>query len=262
MKHLLIYSFILLLVFLFGCKVELDDSGDSPSGTSAILTIDPEADKLLKQMSDNLISAKEFTVRVESSSDYTNDTGEIVKLHRTNDINLKRPDKIMVETQGDNGHKQLYYNGSEAVLFHHNYGLYSIVKAPGTVDATLDLLAEVYDLQIPASDFAYSNPYAVLMEYVKGGRYYGYSLINGAPCHHLYFIQDEIDWQVWLEDNDQNTPRKYVINFKTIEGSPQFTAYFYDWNFSPSIPDETFNFNPPEGTKQIEYLKLGENPSE
>ena len=56
MKHLLIYSFILLLVFLFGCKVEVDDSGESPSGTNATLTIDPEADKLLKQMIDNLIS--------------------------------------------------------------------------------------------------------------------------------------------------------------------------------------------------------------
>jgi len=260
MRQILIYSFTLLIAFLIGCKQEVDSSDESTKSTVDELRIDPEAEELLKQMSDNLSSAKEYTVRVESSSDFTNDTGEILKLHRTVFINLKRPDKIMVEMQGDNGHKQLYYNGSEAVLFHHNYGLYSIVNAPGTVDSTLDLLAEVYDLQIPASDFAYSNPYEVLMEYVKGGKYYGYSLINGAPCHHLYFTQDEIDWQVWLEDNDQLTPRKFLINFKKDEGSPQFTAYFYDWNFSPSLSDEIFNFTPPDGTREIEYLKLGENP--
>ncbi len=259
MKQLLIFSFSLFFVLLFGCKSETNDSLQSHSGTSAELTIDPEADNLLKQMSENLSSAIEFTVRVESSSDFTNDTGEILKLHRTNDIILKRPDKIMVETQGDNGHKQFFFNGSEAVLFHLNYDLYSIVKVPGSVDETLDMLADEYGFQIPASDFAYSDPYTNLMANVKGAKYYGYSLINGVPCHHLYFIQDEIDWQIWIENNDQRTPRKFLINFKNIEGSPQFTAYFYDWNFSPSIPDETFSFSPPEGTKQIEFLKVEKN---
>ena len=259
MKHLLIYSFILTFVFLFGCKVEVDDSDQSASETVGELTIDPEADRLLKQMSENLSSAKQFTVQVESSSDFTNDTGEILKLHRTAYINLKRPDKIMVETQGDNGYKQLFYNGTEAVLYHHNYGMYSIVKAPGTVDETLDMLADDYDLQILASDFAYSDPYSYLMEVVKGAKYYGISSINGVPCHHLYFTQDEIDWQIWIEDNDQYTPRKFFINFKKDEGSPQFTAYLSDWDFSPSLSDDIFSFSPPEGTKKIEFMKVEKN---
>ncbi len=259
MKQLLFFSFILLLVFFFGCKVEVDDSDQSTTGIVRELTIDPEADKLLKQMSDNLSSAKEFTVRVESSSDFTNDTGEILKLHRTAYINLKRPDKIMVDTQGDNGYKQLFYNGTEAVLYHLNYGMYSIVKAPGTVDETLDMLAEDYDFQIPASDIAYSDPYSYLMEEVKGAKYYGESSINGVPCHHLYFTQDEIDWQIWIEDSDLSTPRKFLINFKNDEGSPQFTAYFYDWNFSPSLSDDIFSFIPPEETKKIEFLKVEKN---
>ena len=259
MRQLIISSLTLLLVFLFGCKVEVDDSDQSASETVSELTIDPEADKLLKQMSDYLSSAKEFSVKVESSSDFTNDTGEILKLHRTNYIFLKRPDKIMMETQGDNGYKQLFYNGSEAILYHINYGMYSIVKAPGTVDETLDMLADEYDFQIPASDFAYSNPYKNLMAYVKGAKYYGISSINGVPCHHLYFTQDDIDWQIWIEDNDQLTPRKYLINFKNDEGSPQFTAYLSDWDFSPSLSDDIFSFSPPEGTKEIEFMKVEEN---
>ena len=257
MKQLIIFSFILFFVFMFGCNVKVDDSDQSATGAGE-LTIDPEADKLLKQMSDNLISANEFTVKVESSSDFTNDTGEIIKLHRTNYINLKRPNKIMVETQGDNGHKQLYYNGLEATLYHHNYGMYSIVKAPGTVDETLDMLADDYDFQIPASDISYSDPYSYLMEEVKGAKYYGESSINGVTCHHLYFTQDEIDWQIWIDSN-QNTPRKFLINYKNDEGSPQFTAYFSDWNFSPSLSDDIFSFSPPEGTKQIEFMKVEKN---
>jgi hypothetical protein len=259
MKQLIIFSFILFFVFLLGCKVEVDDSDQSTTGTVSKLTIDPEADKLLKQMGENLSSAKAFTVRVESSSDFINDSGEILKLHRSLNINLKRPDKIMVDTQGDNGYKQLYYNGTEAVLYHLNYGMYSIVNAPGTVDETLDMLADEYDLQIPASDFAYSDPYSNLMAYVKGAKYYGLSSINGVSCHHLYFTQDKIDWQIWIEDNDQYTPRKYLINFKNDDGSPQFTAYLYDWNFSPSIPGETFSFSPPEGTNKIEFMKVEKN---
>jgi len=83
MRQLLIYSITLLIIFLFGCKEEVDSSDESTKSTVDELRIDPEADKLLKQMSDNLSSAKEYTVRVESSSDFTNDTGEILKLHRT-----------------------------------------------------------------------------------------------------------------------------------------------------------------------------------
>jgi hypothetical protein len=259
MKQLLIFSFILFFVLLFGCNVEVDDSDQSTAEQDREYTIDPEADKLLKQMSDNLSSTEEFTVRVQSSSDFTNNTGEIIKLHRGLTINLKRPDKIMVDTQGDIGYKQLFYNGTEAVLYHLNHGMYSIVKAPGTVDETLDMLAEDYDFQIPASDIAYSDPYSYLMEEVKGAKYYGESSINGVPCHHLYFTQDEIDWQIWLDVNDQHTPIKFIINFKNDEGSPQFTAYFYDWNFSPSLSDDIFSFNPPEGTKQIEFMKVEKN---
>ena len=243
---------------LFGCKVEVDNSDQSTAEQDREYTIDPEADKLLKQMSDNLSSAQEFTVRVQSSSDFTNNTGEIIKLHRGLAINLKRPDKIMVDTQGDIGYKQLFYNGTEAVLYHLNHGMYSIVKAPGTVDETLDMLAEDYDFQIPASDIAYSDPYSYLMEEVKGAKYYGESSINGVPCHHLYFTQDEIDWQIWI-DSDQNTPRKFLINFKDEEGSPQFTAYLNEWNFSPSLSDDIFSFNPPEGTKKIEFMKVEKN---
>jgi hypothetical protein len=248
----------MLLVLLFGCKVEVDDSDQSATGTAGELTIDPEADELLKQMCDNLSSANEFTVRVESNSDFTNDTGEILKLHRTADINLKRPDKIMVDTQGDNGYKQFYYNGTDAVLYHLNYEMYSMIKAPGTVDETLDMLADVYDFQISASDFAYSDPYTNLMKNVKGTKYYGETSINGVTCHHLYFTQDEIDWQIWI-DSDQNTPRKFLINFKDEEGSPQFTAYLNEWNFSPSLSDDIFSFNPPEDTKEIEFMKVEKN---
>ncbi len=256
MKQLIIFSFIMLLVFLFGCKVEVDDSDQFTTGTAGELTIDPEADKLLKQMSDNLSSANEFTVQVESNSDFTNDTGEILKLHRTANINLKRPDKIMVETQGDNGYKQLFYDGTDAVLYHLNHEMYSMIKAPGTVNETLDMLADDYDFRISASDFAYSDPYTNLMKNVKGAIYFGESSINGVTCHHLYFTQDEIDWQIWIEGNNVNVPRKFLINFKNDEGSPQFTAYLSDWDFSPSLSDDIFSFNPPEGTKEIEFMKI------
>ena len=71
MKQLIIFSFIMLLALIFGCNVEVDDSDQSATGTAGELTIDPEADKLLKQMSDNLSSTNEFTVQVQSSSDFT-----------------------------------------------------------------------------------------------------------------------------------------------------------------------------------------------
>jgi hypothetical protein len=257
MKNLMISLFILSFALFSGCTKESEESVQVAEDKVEQYKIDPDADEKLKQMCEKLSSAKEFSVRVQSSSDFITDTGEILKLHRNLDINLKRPDKLVVKILGDNGSKQLFYNGAEAILYHLNYGMYSIVKAPSTVDETLDLLADEYDLQIPASDFAYSDPYSYLMGEVKGAKYYGSSLINGVPCHHLYYIQDDIDWQIWIADNF--TPRKFVINFKDDEDSPQFTSYLSDWNFSPSLPDEVFRFRPPDGTHEIEFMKVEKN---
>ena len=48
----------------------------------------------------------------------------------------------------------------------------------------------------------------------------GLHLVRGIQCHHLVFIQDDIDWQIWIENSQTPLPRKMVITSKWLAGGP------------------------------------------
>jgi len=80
----------------------------------------------------------------------------------------------------------------------------------------------------------------------------------GCACHHLAFKQQNIDWQIWIEDGPQPLIRRFVITHKQEEGAPEFTALITHWNFSDSIPDSTFEFDPPPGSTEIATLSCAD----
>ena len=84
----------------------------------------------------------------------------------------------------------------------------------------------------------------------------------GVPCEHLVFSQDNIDWQVWIQQGARPVPRKFLITYKDEPGSPQFTAIFSDWDFTTKLPDFVFKFDPPPGAAKIKVSELrAENQS-
>ena len=113
-----------------------------------------------------------------------------------------------------------------------------------------------YGLDIPGANFIFFDTYENFMSGVKAADYYGITFINGKPCHHFLLIEDEVNWQIWIEDSIRKLPVKMVVDFKNVETNPQYTAYFYDWNFSPSLADHLFTFEPPSGSKKIDFLKV------
>jgi hypothetical protein len=42
-----------------------------------------------------------------------------------------------------------------------------------------------------------------------------------------------------------------VINYKDEPGEPQFTARFLSWNLSAELPDDLFQFTPPDGAQEL-----------
>lgn len=56
----------------------------------------------------------------------------------------------------------------------------------------------------------------------------GVTQVEGVRCHHFAFVEQDIDWQIWIEDGTQWVPRKLVITYKTLPGAPQSTAVLSD----------------------------------
>ena len=75
---------------------------------------------------------------------------------------------------------------------------------------------DAFDIDAPLSDLIYPDAYNVLTQNVHSGHYVGLHLVRGIQCHHLVFIQDDIDWQIWIENSQTPLPRKMVITSKWL----------------------------------------------
>jgi hypothetical protein len=77
-------------------------------------------------------------------------------------------------------------------------------------------------------------------------------------------VEKFIDWQIWIEDGKQLVPRKIVITYKTMPGSPQFTAVLSEWDLKTRLPESIFTADIPadQGITKIEFLTVKEADTE
>lgn len=220
--------------------------------------IDPLADQILREASAYLGELDQFTFHADVVEDDTVNTGELVQFRRSVDIAVRRPDRMWADTRGERGHKRLWYDGSSVTLYDYVYGTYAQTTVPGTIDATLDDLAQRYGVVLPLSDFAYSDLYAKLIGNIESGIYVGMREVNGVGYHHLAFSQEQVDWEIWIEDGARAVPAKLLIVYKDQDGSPHFSAILSKWELA-SLPDELFTFEPPAGARKIEFMPTASN---
>jgi len=217
-------------------------------------TIDPKADKLLRQMSDYLNTLDQFTISVENSLDSVLLSGQKLQLGRAIDVIVKRPDRLRVNVDGDRTSRELYYDGKSITLFSKDVNYYGMLEAPSNVEAAMDHAEESVGLVAPMADLISRNCYDILAEDILSGFYVGLSNVRGVQCHHLAFRAEETDWQIWIENSKTPFPRKFVITSKWVTGAPQFTGIMDRWDVSPKLEEGLFIFVPPKEARQIGFL--------
>ncbi|WP_375744176.1 DUF2092 domain-containing protein [Corallococcus interemptor] len=217
--------------------------------------IDPRAQRTLRQMSDFLAAQREFSVRTEGTIDEVLDSGQKVQLQRAGDVSLQRPDRLRVDRAGDLAKLHLFYDGQRLTVHGENANAYATTPAPPTLDATLDMASQRLGLDAPGGDLLFSNPYTALTEDVRSGKYLGRSMVNGVPAHHLAFRnRGGVDWELWVEDGPQPLPLKYVITSRDLPGAPQYSVTLSDWNLSPRLSPDQFQFTPPPDAVRVSFL--------
>lgn len=218
--------------------------------------VDLRVDTLLRHMSDYLKSASEFSFRTEVNYDQVLESGQKILHGRQTEVSVRRPDRLHFLVNGDVINERVWYDGKTVVIMDlYDLG-YATIEAPPRIDDTLDLMAREYGISSPVADVLYSDPYSVLMENVVTGTYIGRPVVRGVPTHHLAFTQDNIDWQLWIEDGAQPVPRKAVITYKNVKSSPQFTVWLSNWNFAPRLSDSLFEFLAPDGAHEVEIKPI------
>ena len=221
-------------------------------------------DKILKAMGDYLKAAKQFSYHAEITFDEVLPSGQKIQYSSTSDLALSRPDHIHVESSSHLGDKRFWYDGKNMVLLDVGREVYAKESVTGNLEEALDYIVNKFGFAPPLSDFVYQDIYEALMRDIVFGFYVDLQYIDGARCHHLAFVENNIDWQVWIEDSKQMVPRKIVITYKNISSSPQYSAVFSDWEMDPYLPEAMFNadLTITDDFEKIEFLAITESITE
>jgi hypothetical protein len=213
-----------------------------------------DADAPLRAMSDYLAGLEHFAVHTEGSIEMVLADGQKVAFPFESNVWVRRPSSLRSDRITEHDPVQFFYDGKTFTLYGKRTGFYAQLAAPDTIDRAIDEMNRQLDLEAPGADLLHKDSYAVLLEDVVSGFNLGSEVIDGAECHHLAFRGNEVDWQIWIEQGARPVPRRYIITSKKVQGSPQFSVDFSEWNTKTKLSDKVFVFEPPAGAQKIEFL--------
>ena len=73
-------------------------------------------------------------------------------------------------------------------------------------------------------------------------------------CIHLGFIQEQADWQLWVDHSKNLLPRKVLITYKKLPSQPQWSAVFSNWRFNGRLPASLFQPKIPKGVVKTTFI--------
>jgi hypothetical protein len=216
--------------------------------------IDPRADELLRAACQFLADTPAFSLNAEVWREHIDDSGEKLQFTRQVQMEVKRPGQLHMELKSGYTDRGFWFDGKNLNILDRKRNLYSTTALPGNIDSMLDAARDRFGIDLPLVDLALSNPYQNAVAKVSSGRYLGPSTAMGFACYHLAFTQDNIDWQVWIDEGPQPLIRKFVITQKNQTGSPEFTGLIRGWDLLDRISDIAFGFAPPAGAVKVELV--------
>ncbi len=236
-----------------GSEVE---SWEGRSGVSV------NADRILRSMGAYLGGIKDFEFRTDVSYDVLVSGDQMVQYGGHAEIAVSKPGRMHAFFEGDERRTRSYINGGVFTVHDLNHGVYSMTEVPELLDDAVDEIVERYGFNIPVADLLYADPYAVMIENVVSGFVVGLSEVDGVRCHHLAFVQESIDWQVWIEVGPHPLPRKVVITYKESAGAPQYVGRLSEWDLAPALGAHSFELIVPAGADEIELLAVNNEEAE
>ncbi len=228
------------------------------SGEPAESKIDPQASDLIWRWSEGVGRVTNLRLRIEDTIDQVLQTGQKVQYSHVRTATVSAPNKLRMEVVGDLANISMWKDDKTFTILDRDRNEYWQVSAPGTIDETMDMLLDRYGITTPLADFLTADPGKVLLSQVEAGAYLGLHHVGEKKCHHLLFSQENIDWQLWMQEADRPRIAKLVITYKNEAGQPQYTARVLEAENLEKVPAETFRFEPPAGAKKIEIPPKGQ----
>jgi hypothetical protein len=232
---------------LGGCSHEEKAASAAPPAAPAG-DVQPEA--LVKKMSDTLAAAQTFSFSTTEVHEQRAASGKReMKFSRTQIV--ERPNHLAFTITGSARAGGGAYDGAHFMLVWTTDKAYARVKAPGTLDAMLDEMAERFKMPMPVGDLIYSNPYDRFIGPDTKGKYVGRETVGGKECEHLAYSEALVDWEIWIAAAGDALPCQLWITSKGKSGPLTSKVAFSDWNLAAKAPEGAFKTEPPADFERI-----------
>ena len=214
--------------------------------------IEDNAVDALKDMSMYLMSAKTLRADAVGSLDVVTEDGQRIQLDGSTTYKIRRPG-FVIDYVSDIKSRRFIYDGKNFTVYSPKLGYYASVPAPGTNKEVLDIIYNKFGISLPLEDlFRWGDgSNDDRLKALKSAYKVGTATIDGAETDHYAFREEDVDWEVWIQQGDQPLPRKLVIVDRTDPARPTFTSRLR-WQVNPTFSDADFTFVPDSNAKRIQ----------
>ena len=243
-----------LLASLFVIVIGLASGADRTAlaAGSAEPAISADASAALAQMGKTL-GAQAFSFQARTIRVYSDTSDQQLHIEHTFKLTVRRPDRMLVDVDGDDGRSKVLYDGKTLVIALAEEKKYISIPVPNTLQGMLQVAVGHFGVDFPLADFIVDAADKAFLTGITAGHEVDSATIDGVPCRHLVFTQPPgIQLELWLEKTDQALPRRLIVTYRSLPGQPIFIADMSDWNFSIHPADADFVYEPPEGVERLD----------
>ena len=215
--------------------------------------ISEDAGAAVAQM-ERTLSAPELSFTAKTIRVYLDEAGEPLHIFHTMKVVMRRPDRMEIQVNGDDGSRDLFYDGKSVSIFSPESKVYAVTAAPGGIASAVNEVVDKLNLDFPLVNFFATSSNQSLMQGVVGGWQVGTANIDGIECRHLFFYKrGGTDLELWVENNNAAIPHRLIVTYRLLPGQPSFIAEFTNWDNQAHPSDSVFAFKPPSGAKQVDF---------
>jgi len=208
------------------------------------------------------LRAEQFAFQARTIRVHPGANGEPLHVFHTLKVVVRRPNRLLVDVAGDDGARKLVFDGKTATVFSATRKKYVVIPVPeGTIEGLLKEVVGHLGIDFPLADFLTEAPDKAFLTSATEGRVVDTGEIDGVPCIHMLFNQPPgIEFELWVEKNDQSLPRRLVVTYRNLPGQPNFIAEFSDWDLNVHPSDAEFAFQPPADATQVQLPVAATTP--
>jgi thiol-disulfide isomerase/thioredoxin len=226
----------------------------------------PKPEELLRKVADYLAGLPAFSGRVESSV-HVQAEGIDNRMDSKMTVRLERPNRLAIVLEEGVMGMTLVTDGKQMTQYVPTINRYTVNEAP----AKLEDFGGSGGVGMMGVSGAYLSDngeqfYKALMEGVTSSEYIGEEDVDGVRCHRCRFVQEDFNWDIWVDAGEQPLVRKIVPDmskqFAQAEGllagaKMEYVVSFKDWNIQPKFTDVDFAFTPPAEAEKVDSLFEG-----